>query len=83
VKLDVFSVCTVAHMTLFGTGASGSLDYRVPLSNLAPQIGALKVWMGFPWGGTFKATDLLVTYHPPGSRVSTVEVPPECVAGNR
>ena len=28
-------------MTLFGTGASGSLDYRVPLSNLARQIGAL------------------------------------------
>jgi hypothetical protein len=83
VKLDVFSVCTVAHMTLFGTGASGSLDYRVPLSNLAPQIGALKVWMGFPWGGTFKATDLLVTYQPPGNRLSNIQVPPECVVGTR
>lgn len=83
VKLDVFSVCTVAHMTLLGTGASGSLDYRVPLSNLARQFGALKVWMGSPWGGTFEATDLLVTYQPLRDRLSSVEVPPECVEGNR
>jgi hypothetical protein len=80
VKLDVYAGCTVAHMKLFGTGASGSYDYILPqaFQPLSRQIGALKVWMGFPWSGTFDTTDLLVTYQKP-IRTDGTAVPSECI----
>jgi hypothetical protein len=79
VRLEVFAVCTVAHVTLLGGKASGSKDYLVPLHALARQIGALKVWMGSPWSGTFDTTDLLVTYQPFKGRTGEITVPPECI----
>jgi hypothetical protein len=65
VSLEITSSSAVAHMALFGTGTSGTKDFTipVPLSNFAHQFGAIKVWMGFPWVGSFSATDLLVTRH--------------------
>lgn len=60
VTLDI-GASTVAHMSLFGTGASGQQDYNVPLGNIAHQIGGVKFWMGFPWLGSFDVTDILVT----------------------
>ena len=84
VKLDVYSVCAVAHITLSGGGTSGSADYRlVPPPGVVPQqFATMQFYMGTPWMGTFDASDLLVTYQPLG-RLSTVEVPQECFAGTK
>jgi len=65
VGLDISASSAIAHMALFGTGASGSFDYTIPLLNLARQYGAIKLWMGFPWSGSFDATDILVTRKKP------------------
>ena len=53
----------VAHVTLFGTGASlgGTFDYNIKQPNFARQYGAIRLWMGFPWTGSFNMTDLVVT----------------------
>lgn len=63
VNLEITSTSAVAHMTLFGTGASGTKDFTIPapFSSFAQQFGAIKVWMGFPWTGSFDAADLVVT----------------------
>jgi hypothetical protein len=61
VSLDIAASSAVAHMTLLGSGTSGSMDYAIPLLNLARQYGAIKLWMGFPWSGSFDATDIIVT----------------------
>jgi hypothetical protein len=60
VTLDI-GATTVAHMSLLGTGTSGTFDYNVPGGSLAHQIGVVKFWMGFPWTGSFDVTDILVT----------------------
>lgn len=82
VKLDVYSVCAVAHVTLSGGGTSGSADYRlVRQPGVAPQqFAVMQFYMGTPWTGTFAASDLLVTYQPL-RRLTDIEVPPECSAG--
>jgi len=62
VGMDVTSTSAVAHVTLFGNGTSGgTFDYTIKQPNFARQYGAIKLWMGFPWTGSFDATDLLVT----------------------
>jgi hypothetical protein len=62
VGIDVTSTTAVAHVTLFGTGTSGgTFDYTIKQPNFARQYGAIKLWMGYPWTGSFDATDLLVT----------------------
>jgi hypothetical protein len=62
VGMDVTSTTAVAHVTLFGTGTSGgTFDYTIKQPNFARQYGAIKLWMGYPWTGSFDATDLLVT----------------------
>ena len=49
-----------ATVTLLGAGASGSAD--VPnLPAIANQFGAVRVWMGFQFTGTFFVDDILVT----------------------
>jgi hypothetical protein len=60
VTLDV-GATTTAHLSMLGNGATGTLDYHVPLGSLAHQIGAVKFWMGYPWQGSFDVTDILVT----------------------
>jgi hypothetical protein len=62
VGMDVTSTTAVAHVTLFGTGTSGgTFDYNIKQPNFARQYGAIKLWMGFPWTGSFDMTDVLVT----------------------
>jgi hypothetical protein len=65
VGLDINSSSAMAHANLFGTGASGAKDFNVvtstfPLS-LAEQFGAITFFMGSPWGGSFDATNIIVT----------------------
>jgi hypothetical protein len=52
-----------ARITLAGTGASGQADHVItgPFQQLAQQFGGFRVWMGFPWTGSFDATEITVT----------------------
>jgi hypothetical protein len=61
VTLDITSQSATAHMSLFGAGASGTKDFNVTPLSLARRLGAVKFWMGFPWEGSFDATDIVVT----------------------
>jgi hypothetical protein len=61
VTLEITPTSATAHMSLFGAGASGTKDFDVTPLALARQLGAVKFWMGFPWQGSFDATDILVT----------------------
>jgi hypothetical protein len=67
VRLDITATSTKAHFQLFGTGASGDLDFTVqPLfQNVARQFGAVRFWMGFPHTGLFDVDDIVVTYTKP------------------
>jgi hypothetical protein len=62
VSLNISASGATSHMALFGTGASGSLDYTVtgPLV-LARQFGGVRFWMGFQHTGKFKVDEILVT----------------------
>jgi hypothetical protein len=64
VTLEITAASSVAHLALFGTGTSGTLDYTIPppFNNFAQQFGQVKIYMGFPWTGSFDAADLLVTH---------------------
>ncbi len=61
VTLDITATSAVAHLSLAGTGTSGTKDYNVPLGQFANQLGAVKFWMGFPSQGSFDVTDIVVT----------------------
>jgi hypothetical protein len=64
VNLEITTTSAVAHMTLLGTGTSGNKDFTIPspFNNFSQQFGQIRVFMGFPWTGSFDATDLLVTH---------------------
>ncbi len=64
VNLEITASSAVAHMALLGTGTSGTKDFTIPspFNNFAQQFGQVQVYMGFPWTGSFEATDLLVTH---------------------
>ena len=49
-----------AHVGLLGSGASGSTDYAIS-STLAHQFGAIRLWQGYQWRGSFEAAGLLVS----------------------
>jgi hypothetical protein len=61
VTLDITATTAVAHLSLIGSGTSGTKDYTVPLGKFANQLGAVKIWMGNPWQGSFDITDIIVT----------------------
>jgi hypothetical protein len=63
VNLDIAPSSAVAHMALFGAGASGTLDYTVNPSLLpvARRFGAVRFWMGFQHTGAFEVDQILVT----------------------
>lgn len=61
VTLDITATTAVAHLSLLGGGASGTKDYNVPLGKFANQLGAVKIYMGSPWQGSFDITDIIVT----------------------
>jgi hypothetical protein len=63
VNLDTTVSPPTAHIGLTGGGASGEADYVLPsggAASLAQQFGAIRLWMGYPWIGSFDATDVLV-----------------------
>jgi len=64
VTLNINATTTpTAHIVLAGAGASGVVDYDIlpPFRGMAQQFGAVRLWMGFPWTGSFDATTILVT----------------------
>jgi hypothetical protein len=62
VNMEITATTAVAHVTLFGAGTSGgTFDYTIQHPNFAREYGAIKLWMGFPWTGSFDMTDVLVT----------------------
>jgi hypothetical protein len=65
VNLNIGSSTATATINLYGSGASGTKDVNIvngvtPLS-LPQQFGAVKFFMGYPWSGSFDASDILVT----------------------
>jgi hypothetical protein len=63
VTMDITSSSAVAHLSLFGSGASGTQDVtinNVPLS-FPQQFGEVQFYMGFPWNGSFYVSEILVT----------------------
>jgi hypothetical protein len=52
-----------AHISLIGSGTSGSIDVNIPANrlSLARQFGSVRFWMGFQWTGSFFVDDILVT----------------------
>jgi hypothetical protein len=54
---------STAHIVLSGAGASGQSDYNIlpPFRPISQQFGAIRMWMGFPWTGSFDATTIVVT----------------------
>jgi hypothetical protein len=63
VTLNINATTQTAHIVLSGAGASGITDYNIlpPFISMAHQFGAIRVWMGFPWTGSFDATQIVVT----------------------
>jgi hypothetical protein len=63
VTLNINASAPTAHIVLAGAGASGQADYTIlpPFRPMAQQFGAVRLWMGFPWTGTFDATNIVVT----------------------
>jgi hypothetical protein len=55
---------STAHIALGGDGAAGVADYTLlpAFLNLAHQFGAVRLWMGFPWTGSFDASTIVVTH---------------------
>jgi hypothetical protein len=63
VTLNINASSPTARIVLSGAGASGQKDYNInpALISFARQFGAVRVWMGFPWTGSFDATNIVVT----------------------
>lgn len=63
VTLNINANVQTAHIVLAGAGASGILDYNIlsHFGTMAQQFGAVRLWMGFPWVGSFDATTIVVT----------------------
>jgi hypothetical protein len=64
VSLDTTVTPAMAHISLLGNGATGAVDYPIQSSlvQFAQQFGAIRVWMGYPWTGSFLSTDITVSH---------------------
>jgi hypothetical protein len=64
VTLDINATQPKVNIALGGQGASGSADYVIQsqFGNLVHQFGAVRLWMGFPWTGSFDANNIVVTH---------------------
>jgi hypothetical protein len=68
VTLNINSTAPTAHIVLSGAGASGEANYAISTPvfiSRSQQFGAVKIWMGFPWTGSFDATQIVVSYKAP------------------
>jgi hypothetical protein len=59
IQVDTTMTPAKATISLLGAGATGSKDVVLP--SLASQFGAVRIWMGFQWTGTFFVDDVIVT----------------------
>ena len=59
INVDTASTPRKATVTLLGGVATGSRDVVLP--SLSTQFGAVRVWMGFQFQGSFFVDDILVT----------------------
>jgi hypothetical protein len=67
IGIDVHGGTATASVTLIGPGAgsnSSKENIALPDPRQAGPLGAIQLWMGFPWSGHFDATDVIVTYKP-------------------
>jgi hypothetical protein len=67
VGIDVHGDVATASVTLIGPGAGNDAskeNIALPNPRQAGPLGAIQLWMGWPWGGHFDATDIIVTYKP-------------------
>jgi hypothetical protein len=65
VGIDVHGSTATASVTLIGAGVGNDSfkeNIALPDPRQAGPLGAIKLWMGWPWGGHFDATDVIVTY---------------------
>jgi len=60
VNLVITATSATAEISLLGTGASGNLSAPLSSVALANQFGAVRVWMGYQWTGTFFVDDIIV-----------------------
>ena len=60
VTLDINSSASDAKIVLSGAGASGQANRQITFNSLAQQFGAVRLWMGFPFVGSFNATNIVV-----------------------
>lgn len=64
VGLDINSNQPKVTIGLAGAGTEGTKDYNIlpAFKNVAMQFGATRLWIGFPWTGSFDVTDIVVTH---------------------
>jgi hypothetical protein len=64
VTLNINTTAPTAQIVLSGAGATGSHNYSIlrAFIGLAQQFGAVRLWMGFPWTGSFDASTIVVTH---------------------
>jgi hypothetical protein len=63
VTLNILASGSTADIVLSGADATGS--FHVPAftgGSFAPQFGSVRLWMGFPWVGSFYATNIVVEH---------------------
>ncbi|GJM35501.1 MAG: hypothetical protein DHS20C18_45020 [Saprospiraceae bacterium] len=60
VTLNIKTSASDADIVLSGTGASGQANRLIGSNSFARQFGAVRLWMGFPWVGSFNATNIVV-----------------------
>jgi hypothetical protein len=63
IGIDVSGADATASVALLGAGVASDNCTTIALPNsLRDPLGALQLWMGWPWRGHFDATDIVVTY---------------------
>lgn len=60
IELELADAGATARVAPVGAETSGSAEVSIPTSSLARQFGAVRIWMGFQFGGTFYADDVVV-----------------------
>jgi hypothetical protein len=60
IQLEIDQVGATARIAPVGAGTSGSAEIPISSPNIARLFGAVRIWMGFQFGGTFFADDVVV-----------------------
>ena len=65
IQLEIGPAGATAHVAPVGAGTSGSADVPIAAPNLARLFGAVRIWMGYQFGGSFFVDDVLVVKREP------------------